>query len=201
VQIAYSRIDKLNASCIPYWGGKNDPAKEWYDPRNDSIRDVQVALRPTCSASKDTIEKMPALSSYGEGFFIELAIDYITDSEKKVFIHTISHLLMKELEFVCGYPLASMSERLYFMPADNKYGIMIYSVGGASGSYGGITSLFETKDIEKIIENACYLADDCSNDPICASEGGHCFACVHVPETTCELFNQDLSRLIFNKYK
>lgn len=201
VQIAYSRIDKLSANCIPFWGGKNEPAKEWYDPRNDSIRDVLVALRPTCSASKDTIEKMPALSSYGEGFFIELAIDYIPDSEKKVFLHTFSHLLMKELEFVCGYPLASMSERLYFMPGDSKYGIMIYSVGGASGSYGGITSLFETKDIEKIIENACYLADDCSNDPICASEGGHCFACVHVPETTCELFNQDLSRLIFNKYK
>ena len=201
VQIAYSRIDKLSPSCIQYWGGKNEPAKEWYDPRNDSIRDVQVALRPTCHADKDSIIKMPALSSYGEGFFIELDLDHILDSDKSAFLHTFSHLLMKELEFVCGYPLASMNERLYYLPTQNKYGIMIYSIGGSSGSYGGISSLFETNGIEEIIDNACSLADDCSNDPICASEGGHCFACVHVPETTCELFNKELSRLVFNKYK
>lgn len=201
VQIAYSRIDKLNSNCIPFWKGQNDPPKDWYDPISDQIRPVDVALRPTCSASKETIQKMPALSSYGEGFFVKLAIDYIPEDKRKTFLHTFSHLLMKELEFVCGYPLASMNERLYHFPEREKYGILIYSVGGSTGSYGGISSLFESKDIEKIIENACFRADDCSNDPICTSEGGHCFACVQVPETTCELFNQDLSRLVFNNFK
>ncbi len=201
VQIAYSRIDKLNPNCIPNWGGKNEPSKLWYDANIDEVRDVNVKLRPTCSAPIGSIEKMPALSSYGEGFFIELNLDHIQDSSKGIFLHTFCHLLMKEMEFVCGYPLASMSERLYILPSQNKYGFMIYSVGGASGSYGGISSLFTSGDIETIIDNVYYLADDCSNDPICASEGGHCFACVHLPETACELFNQDLSRLVFNKHK
>ena len=201
VQIAYSRIDKISPDCIPYWGGKNEPPKKWYDANLDDLRDVNVKLRPTCSAQIDNIEKMPALSSYGEGFLIELDLDYILNSDKAVFLHTFCHLLMKEMEFICGYPLASLSERLYLLPSKNKYGFMIYSVGGASGSYGGISSLFTSGDIEKIIEDACYLAEDCSNDPICDSEGGHCFACVHLPETACELFNQDLSRRVFNKYK
>jgi len=201
VQVAYSRIDKISSRCIQQWGGRNDPPKMWYDARIDDIRDVQVKLHPTCSAPIDTIERMPALSSYGEGFFVELDLDYIPSDKKSVFMHTFCHLLMKELEFVCGYPLASMNERLYDLSSGNKYGFMIYSVGGASGSYGGITSLFASRKIERIIEDACYLADDCSNDPICASEGGHCFACVHLPETSCELFNQDLSRNLFNAYK
>lgn len=201
VQVAYSRIDKISPNCIQMWEGRNEPPKMWYDARNDILRDVQVKLHPTCNAPINTIERMPALSSFGEGFFVELDLDYIPADQRSVFMHTFCHLLMKELEFVCGYPLASMNERLYSLNSGSKYGFMIYSVGGASGSYGGISSLFSSNMIEKIIEDACYLADDCSNDPICASEGGHCFACVHLPETACELFNQNLSRIVFNAFK
>ena len=202
VQIAYSRIDKISPNCIHNWKGKNEPAKLWYDATADVLRDVNVKLRPTCSAPIRNIEKMPALSSYGEGFLVELNLDHIPEEcDKAVFLHTFCHLMMKEMEFVCGYPLASMSERLYILPSERKYGFMIYSVGGASGSYGGISALFTSGEIEKIIENACVRAEDCSNDPICDKEGGHCFACVHIPETACELFNQDLSRRVFNRYK
>ena len=41
------------------------------------------------------------------------------------------------------------------------------------------------------------MADDCPNDPICESHKASCFACVQIPETACELFNEDLSRKIF----
>ena len=108
---------------------------------------------------------------------------------------------MKEMEFVCGYPISSMSERIYYLPSDNKYGFLIYSVGGASGSYGGISSLFTSGHIEQIIQEAMLLAEDCSNDPICSAEGGSCFGCVQVPETACEEFNNNLSRNTFNMYK
>ncbi len=202
VQLAYSRIDKLSPTCIPQWGGQNNPAKEWYIPALDTVDSVDVALHPTCQGDKGTILRMPALSSYGEGFLVELDLETIPDlNHKLMFLHTFSHLLIKELEFVCGYPAASMNERLYFFPEDKKYGFLIYSIGGAAGSYGGITSIFQSNDIERIIQNASERASDCSNDPICESEGGHCFACVHLPETSCERFNQELSRNIFNQYK
>ena len=209
VQIAYSRIDKISPVHIPLWGGHNIPAKQWYNHEIDQVvpalgnpEAVNVALHPTCQGDKNTIQRMPALSSYGEGFLVELDLSSIDVLEKKpVFLHTFCHLLIKELEFVCGYPAASMSERLYCFPEDGKFGFLIYSVGGAAGSYGGITTLFQSKEIETIIQNAIERASDCSNDPICASEGGNCFACVQLPETTCERFNQDLSRNIFNQYK
>ena len=114
---------------------------------------------------------------------------------------------MKTLEFTCGYPLPSMSERLYILPTSitkedvDRYGFMIYCVNGEAGSYGGIVSLFENNKIEKIFERALFLAEDCPNDPICREEGGSCFACVQVPETSCELFNQWLSRKKFNHYR
>ena len=77
---------------------------------------------------------------------------------------------------------------------------MIYSANGEAGSYGGITSLFETGKIETIIEHAFLSAEDCPNDPICEEEGGSCFACVQIPETACEMFNSKLSRKIVNNW-
>lgn len=203
-QIAYSRIDKISTKSLKYWGGKNENAdkpKLWYDRDKDALRDVEVKLRPTCSGPIENIEMMPAFSSFGEGFLVEMDIDYIPEAKRKEFMHTFCHLLMKELEFVCGYPIASMNERLYFLPDDKKYGFLIYSVGGASGSYGGISSLFTSGNIEQIIEDVQLLAEDCSNDPICKAEGGSCFGCIQIPETTCEEFNNSLSRNTFNNYK
>jgi hypothetical protein len=100
-----------------------------------------------------------------------------------------------------------MNERLYVLPKDetkeneDKYGFIIYSANGEVGSYGGISSLFDSHQIEKIMIQSLESAEDCPNDPICESEGGSCFACVQVPETSCELFNSRLSRNTINKYK
>lgn len=201
-QIAYSRIDKISMQCLPFWGGKNaEKPKLWYDRNIDDLRDVEVQLHPTCSGKIENIEKMPAFSSFGEGFLVEMNVDYIPEGKRHEFMHTFCHLLMKEMEFVCGYPISSMNERIYCIPSDKKYGFLIYSVGGASGSYGGISSLFTSGNIEQIIEDVMLLAEDCSNDPICKAEGGSCFGCVQIPETTCEEFNNSLSRNTFNAYK
>ena len=105
---------------------------------------------------------------------------------------------MKELEFSCGYSVASLCERLYFLPDKNRYAFMIYAVGGSDGGYGGITSLFYSRKIDSIIEMALERVKDCPNDPICEHEKGHCFACLDLPETACENFNTKLSRKVFN---
>ena len=208
VQVAYSRIDKISPSYLSEWKGTSDNPKFWFDVTSDTInQNVKVALHPTCT-DRNTVEMMPAVSSYGEGFFIELSSDNMpnNDRDKEIFMHTLSHLVMKSLEFYCGYPLSSMCERLYILPKkitkadEDKYGFMIYSANGEAGSYGGITSLFETGKIETIIEHAFLSAEDCPNDPICEEERGSCFACVQIPETACEMFNSKLSRKIVNKW-
>lgn len=202
-QVAYSRIEKISSDVINDWQGQNNPPKLWYNINTDCEDDnVQVKLHPTCKQDISELERMMALSSYGEGFLVEMDLNYIIEpSDKKTFLHTFCHLLMKEIEFVCGYPVASMSERLYTNENEQIYGFMIYSIGSSGGSFGGISSLFQDHRIEGLINNAIKRASDCSNDPICSLEGGHCEACVYLPETTCEQFNNDLNRNLFNHYK
>ena len=218
VQVAYSRLERV--SSPNYMDMKGTSRKQWFDINAGAIintnrenagaiintnRKIEVGLHPTCRADRSQIRYMPAVISRGEGFFVELDLSLIEDiNSKKIFAHTFAHLVMKEMEFSCGYPLPSMNERLYLLPAEetqtsDKYGFIIYSANGEAGSYGGISTLFENKDIEKILYNAIELAEDCPNDPICESAEASCFACVQIPETACELFNSDLSRLVFKE--
>lgn len=210
VQVAYSRIDKVSQAALLQNDWKIESDKLWYNPStNQKEKNLKVKLHPTCDCNIGSVKSMPAISSYGEGFFIELNIsDTLTENEKECFLHTFCHLIMKELEFSCGYPLASMSERIYFLPSDrfpgtnarNRYGFLIYSANGEAGSYGGITSLFYSGKFKKIVEQAILLAQDCPNDPICENDKCHCFACVDLPETSCEYFNHKLNRRIVQSY-
>ena len=116
---------------------------------------------------------------------------------------------MKELEFQCGYPLSSMKEKLYNKNNGEEWGILIYTIGGAEGSYGGLVSLFPSdvtsdgKDsrIVRIINFAAERVKDCPNDPICSDEGGHCYACLDIPEISCCNWNDKLDRKVFIENK
>lgn len=209
VQVGYSRIDKISPNDIARWKGQSENPKFWLNLSAKKIdKHVDVAIHTTCSCNRSDIKKMPAVSSMGEGFMVVLDLESIKNPrDKETFLHTFSHLIMKSLEFQCGYPVASMNERLYILPKDetgeneDKYGFMIYSANGEAGSYGGISSLFDSHSIDKILVQSLESADDCPNDPICESENGSCFACVQIPETACERFNSMLSRNIVNKYR
>jgi hypothetical protein len=132
----------------------------------------------------------------------------IKESQYKFFIiHTFSHALIKEFEFSCGYPTASLKERLYMSdnPDFKMAGVLIYTTDGAEGSMGGIISQTEPKTLEKIIKTAMFRAIDCSSDPLCwESEGqgvfnanlASCFSCSLVSETTCEEMNLGLDRRV-----
>lgn len=200
-QIAYSRIDKIGLSNLSAWKGYGDPPKSWLDLADDYeiTNSVPVQLRPTCNEPKN-VKYMPAMQSFGEGFLVELNLEDIAKGERETYLHTYCHIIMKELEFSCGYSVASLCERLYFLPDKNRYAFMIYAVGGSDGGYGGITSLFYSRKIDSIIEMALERVKDCPNDPICEKEKGHCFACLDLPETACENFNTKLSRRVFNSY-
>ena len=129
---------------------------------------------------------------------------------KFTFIHTFSHILIKELEFLTGYSASSISERLY-INEDDMQGVLIYTIAGAEGSFGGLVSQANPERFIKIIESALARAKDCASDPICYNSEGQgigglnlaaCYSCTLLPETSCEEFNSYLDRalLIDKKY-
>lgn len=124
---------------------------------------------------------------------------------KFILVHTLSHLIMKELEFLCGYATTSLNERL-FIDNENMQGILIYTVAGAEGSYGGLVSQANNNDFYRILKSAFNRASDCSSDPICfnTDEGqgvgglnlAACYSCALLPENACEEFNSFLDRAV-----
>ncbi len=112
-------------------------------------------------------------------------------------LHTFAHLLLKELEFSCGYPTASLQERLYY--SDRMCGVLIYTADGGEGSMGGLVWQGQPRLIEKIIFDALDRAKVCSGDPICwvneeKLNFSSCFSCCLVSETACEKRNLGLDR-------
>lgn len=123
-------------------------------------------------------------------------------SPQLLLIHTLSHLIIKELEYVCGYPAASLKERLYV--SDKMLGFMITAIEGSEGSLGGLVSQCDDlENLNRIINSAIERAKDCSSDPICENSDGQgvenlnlaaCYSCTLLPDISCEMFNSFLDR-------
>lgn len=126
---------------------------------------------------------------------------------KHFLIHSFSHMMMRELEFSCGYPTASLKERLYIStnPARQMSGVLIYTAEGSEGSMGGLVSQGEPVKILEIIKKGLERSINCSSDPLCweSEEQGifdlnlsACFSCSLVAETACEEMNLGLDRRV-----
>lgn len=207
------------------------------EDETDQPEKVPIKKMYTHGWRKESISYFPAIESYGEGIFIDFdneqikkweednanfineRIGYIQHNFEKnkrpeqeriitakfIMIHTFSHLIIKELEFLCGYSASSLQERLYI--GNEMQGILIYTIAGSEGSYGGLVSLAKSDKIGKIIKSALARATDCASDPICYhtdSEGqgsggtnlAACYSCALLPETSCEEFNSFLDRIL-----
>lgn len=126
---------------------------------------------------------------------------------KHFLIHSFSHMMMRELEFSCGYPTASLKERLYIStnPEKNMSGVLIYTAEGLEGSMGGLVSQGEPKKILEVIKKGLERSITCSSDPLCWESEGQgifdlnlsaCFSCSLVAETACEEWNLGLDRRV-----
>lgn len=122
-------------------------------------------------------------------------------------LHTLSHLLIKQLSFECGYNIASLCERLYCSETvNNMAGILIYTAQGDSeGTLGGLVRQGRKDTFPRIFKKAIEEAVLCSNDPVCSLSNGQgkdglnlsaCYSCSLLPETTCEEFNCFLDRSV-----
>ncbi len=121
-----------------------------------------------------------------------------------VMLHSLSHLLINAISLECGYPAASIKERIY-ANEDQGYGILLYTACSDSlGTLGGLANA--ARSIGHYLRTALEMGQLCSNDPICAQhdagdanerrylQGAACHGCLLISETSCELFNDFLDR-------
>ncbi len=177
---------------------------------------------------------LPAIEMRGEGIFFVLNKERVETWEKNnaaryeklkkrlgdlrigkdmfspryVLLHTLSHLLIRQLTIDCGYQEAALKERIYSSyPEDGTIdmaGILIYtSSSDSDGSLGGLVRQGESELLEETIRNLLEEASWCSSDPLCIeseSQGFNslnysaCHACTLLPETSCEARNCLLDR-------
>lgn len=149
------------------------------------------------------IKNQPNLNSQGAGIKRKI----YNNGVKHFLVHSFSHMLMRELEFSCGYPTASLKERLYISNEPNKRmsGVLIYTAEGSEGSMGGLVSQGNPDKIQEIISAGLFRTLNCSSDPLCWESEGQgifdlnlaaCFSCSLVSETACEEINLGLDRRV-----
>ena len=124
-------------------------------------------------------------------------------------VHTLAHVLIREMAMQCGYSAASLSERLYAWPATDERppaaGLLIVTTASDSdGTLGGLVALSERECLQRVVSGALERATRCSSDPICARRtpvdpedflhGAACHCCVMASETSCERANRFLDR-------
>jgi hypothetical protein len=149
------------------------------------------------------LNEVPNSSAQGLGSKMKI----YNNRYKHFLIHSFSHIMMRELEFTCGYPTASLKERLYISTNPEKLmsGVLIYTAEGSEGSMGGLVSQGEPGKILEIIKKGLDRSINCSSDPLCWESDGQgifdlnlssCFSCTLVAETACEEMNLGLDRRI-----
>ncbi|CAL9318938.1 DrmB family protein [Streptomyces sp. SudanB135_2055] len=125
-------------------------------------------------------------------------------SPRFVLLHTLAHLLIRQLSFESGYTTASLRERVYARPEQDQYGILVYTAAGdAEGTLGGLVRQGEPPRLAETLVRMTEAAAWCSADPLCAEHTGQgfgnlnraaCHACALLPETSCETGNTLLDR-------
>ncbi len=124
-------------------------------------------------------------------------------------LHTLAHILIREMAMTCGYGAASLTERIYGWTASPERraaaGILICTTASDSeGTLGGLVALAEPRRLQDVVNAALRRMSRCSSDPICAMRtpsdpedflhGAACHCCTFASETSCERANRFLDR-------
>jgi len=187
--------------------------------------------------SRDYKKWLPAVEMRGEGIFVKLNLDKLSEWETRtdvinryqslsrqnnfvrvkgtmitpryILLHTLAHLLIRELILQCGYSSAAIKERVYstFSEGDKNLdmaGILLYtSSDDSEGSLGGLVREGELDRFDNVIRQMLERSSWCSADPLCIQSKGQgigalnyaaCHSCTLLPETSCEARNCYLDR-------
>ena len=142
------------------------------------------------------------------GSFLKKWIDEEEASPRMIMIHSLAHLLMRQMSFDAGYSASSLRERIY-AGTDSETplaGLLIYTgAGDSEGSLGGVARLGEPERLVPVLARALGTAQWCSLDPICRESSGQgtdalslaaCHACALAAETSCTHGNVLLDRAL-----
>lgn len=197
--------------------------------RLTSGQDGEVIESPLSGARKWWL---PAIEVSGEGLFLKLDLEKLKNWEtnpdvirrvkliqkvrgdnpllreiplttpRLVLVHSLAHILIDQWSLECGYPAASLRERIYV--DDEMIGLLIYTATSDSqGSLGGLVGMAKGGRFDASFREAVNRAAWCSNDPLCIESGpngyeslnlGACHSCAILPETCCEFRNVLLDR-------
>lgn len=136
----------------------------------------------------------------------EQGIDPNFPIPRYLLLHTLSHLLVRQVALECGYSSASIRERIYVgSTATPAAGILLSTAASDSeGTLGGLVALGNQRYLGPILDRALAEASLCSSDPLCAEHlpedpsdrlhGAACHACLFASETSCESGNRWLHR-------
>ena len=131
-----------------------------------------------------------------------------TATPRLLLVHTLAHLLVRQLSFECGYSASSLRERIFSSNPEGdtpgSAGLLIYTADADSeGSMGGLARQGRPDRFLRSLTSALSRAGWCSGDPICAelpAQGlaglnrAACHSCALVSETSCQWSNVLLDR-------
>jgi len=108
-------------------------------------------------------------------------------------LHTISHMILKNIHIYTGVGIESCGEKIFV----NGGSILIYANNNLN--IGALQYLFENKMFceDSIFQNMKLKINDCSFDPLCMNQKGACFSCLYIPEFVCCNFNLKLDRDLY----
>lgn len=120
-------------------------------------------------------------------------------------VHSLAHLLIRQLTLECGYSTASLRERLYVSEGPHGMaGLLVYTASAdADGTLGGLERQGLPERLGPALRAAIESARWCSSDPLCmhtssdhqnVMSNATCHACMLLPETSCEEHNRFLDR-------
>ena len=207
----FSRINPALSKSDPGFVSVKDAETRWYPAYE--VRGEGIFIEFNQADIEQWVADNPEISHRAEKLNCNYSRSFIGKNHpriitpKFVMLHTISHLLMAQLSFECGYSIASLSERLYCSETNEgkeMAGILIYTASGDSeGTLGGLVRQGRPDAFPRIFKKAVNSARTCSNDPVCIMSEGQgrdslnlaaCHACALLPETCCEERNAFLDR-------
>lgn len=125
-------------------------------------------------------------------------------------LHTLAHMLIREMSIRCGYATASLRERLYASVGSDGEGnmagiLVVTATPDSEGTLGGLVGLGHPNELGPLLRLALERASLCSSDPHCVMHdpihdsklhGAACHSCSFLPETSCETGNRYLDRVL-----
>ncbi|WP_051940585.1 DUF1998 domain-containing protein [Stenoxybacter acetivorans] len=209
--IGFSRINPVASKYDAGFVHIKETETRWYPAYE--VRGEGIFIEFEQSDIDDWVQRNPVVTTRADRIKDNYSTSFIgqnhprTITPKFIMLHTLSHLLIKQLSFECGYSIASLSERIYCAEeVDGKQmsGIFIYTASGDSeGTLGGLVRQGRPDAFPHIFKKAIANAKTCSNDPVCILSHGQgreslnlaaCHGCALLPETCCEEHNGFLDR-------